>query len=444
MEKIPEIYEKLEPETPEVMEKFSEELFKKEDIVLEESKFQKLFEKYGENFKEALDEILSLWDTPEHRQTLGHDRIHISYDLFEYLNLIKGADLKESEKNMVLFGSLLHDLGRYPELLFKERSGAMDFSKTKRIQFHAALSGYIGASFAKKFKAEDENDPDIVQASKTFNRRVIGAVLLHGGKNEERDPVAHHVQSIDRLAGILGTREFVRNIVTDGVQRGAAVYPDERLSFDKTFPLFNNLPVKEFRDKDNPKESWTNIVHYLEMPMRNMYPLSTELGMNRAKIMKRESGIILTLLSGGKDSELYKQIFAPELTEGQNYSFPKTKLPEDVWDQIRQGLNAEEKSAMNQYQGLDTAALTDKMLDQQVPDIPQADRLKVHNLLADIPEKHHQDVCEAVKYVVARRELNKSSERTFLLETRESEDPLIKDIAERLLKSGLFDESELI
>ncbi|MFA4941249.1 MAG: hypothetical protein WC582_01450 [Patescibacteria group bacterium] len=436
MEKIPEVYEKLKSETPEAMEKFSGQLFKKEDISLEEFKFEKLFDKYGESFRAALEEILNLWDSKENRKTLGHDKTHISYDLFEYLDL--SEELKNSEKYMVLFGSLLHDFGRYPELLLKERSGAMDFDKAKQIQLHAALSGYLAALFARRFKVEGEDDPDIIQASEAFNRRVIGSVLLHGGKNEERDPVAHHIQSIDRLAGILGTREFVRNIINDGVQRGAPVYPDERLSYDETFPLFNNLPAKEFGSADDPQKSWTNILHYLEMPMRNMFPLSTERGMKRSKEMKRESGIILTLLSGGKNSELFRQIFAPELNERKAYKFPKTRLPEDIWEQINKGLSEEEISAMEQYDNLDINALVDKMLEQQAPDISSDDKTKVRNLLLDVSPEHIKDVFEAVKYTVARRDLNKKEEREFLLKKKESEDPLVSEIANKLLSSELF------
>jgi len=433
-----EFYEQLGPKTPKIMEHYSKRLLKEEDINLEESKYEDLFEKYEEEFSKAVDELLRLWNSKEHREVLGHDNIHISYDLLEFLYSADNVKLTKNKKYLILFGSLLHDLGRYPELLLKERSGAMDFEKSNEIQLHAALSGYLGAILARKFKSENENDPDIIEASKSFNRRVIGAALFHGGKNEKRDPIVHHIQSNDRLAGILGSREFVRNVVTDGVQRGALVYPNEKLSYDRTFPLFNNLPPENYKDAEDPKKSWTNIVHYLEMPMRNMYPLSSESGMERAKNMKRESGIILTFLSGGKDTKLYNEIFAPEINPDQDFSFPKNKLPDDVWEKINQGTNEEELKKMQEYEKLDIIDLVNLMLDQQASDIPPAEREKVHQLLANVPENHKEHIRSAIEYVVARRELNKVIERKFIDERAMSSDPLIAKIAEKLKESKLF------
>jgi len=438
MEKIPDIYEKLKPRTQEIMDKFSKTLFKEEDINLEEFKFAKLFNKYSNNLEEAINEINNLWQTKENIQTLGHDNIHIAYDLFEFLKLMESKKFKESEKYMVLLGSLLHDLGRYPELLFRDRSGAMDFNKPKKIQFHAALSGYIGSILAKIYKNKDEKDPDIIEASKSLNRRIISASLFHGGKNEERDPVVHHVQSIDRLSGILGTREFVRNIVSDGVLRGAPIYPDESLSYNINFPLFNNLPVEKFNHSENPEGSWTNIIHYIEMPMRNMYKLSTNLGENRAKSMKRESGIILTLLSGGENSKLYKEIFSPELNIDKIYNFPKTKLPLEIWDAIKNGINYEEADKMANFKNVNSDLLIDIMLEQQAPYISNISRKKVHKLFSDVPEYHLDDINKTLKYVVVRRFLNKEDEKKFLLFKKESNDRIMKLIAKILLENKLF------
>ena len=430
----PEIYNEIPEDAPEVMERFSKELLVKEDQEIPENVFEQLLEKHNLEFQRALEELLSLWETKEHRKTLGHDQVHISYDLLEFLYLSEQGGLKNSEKYMVLFGSLLHDLGRYPELLLKERSGAMDFKKGKQIQFHAALSGYLGSMFAKKHKAK-EDDSQIIEASKAFNRRVIGATLFHGGKNEERDPVAHHVQSIDRLAGILGSREFVRNVVTDGAQRGAAVYPDERLSYDEAFPLFNNLPVEEFSEASEPQNSWTNIVHYLEMPLRNMFPLSTEYGMERSKAMKRESGIILTFLAGGKDTSLYAQIFAPELNPIGEYKFPKNRIPQDIWQEIEKGINEEETAEMKKYEGKKFQELVKIMLFQQAPDAASAEIGKVCQLFEEVPDHHQEDARRAVQYVVARRSLNKKIERQLLQEKKQSSDPLVRNIATHLLKN---------
>jgi hypothetical protein len=126
------------------------------------------------------------------------------------------------------------------------------------------------------------------------------------------------------------------------------------------------------------------------------------------------------------------------LNERKAYKFPKTRLPEDIWEQINKGLSEEEISAMEQYDNLDINALVDKMLEQQAPDISSDDKTKVRNLLLDVSPEHIKDVFEAVKYTVARRDLNKKEEREFLLKKKESEDPLVSEIANKLLSSELF------
>ncbi|MFA6552924.1 MAG: hypothetical protein WCT27_00665 [Patescibacteria group bacterium] len=438
MEKSPEWYDQLGDKTPETMERFGGQLPKPEDIHFGDQKLTQLIEKYPEQFDGALTEMLNMWDTKEHRETLGHDTTHISYDMLEFLYLAQTGKISKSEQYLTLYASLLHDLGRYPELLSQERSGAMDFKKGRQIQLHAALSGYLGALMARKYKVGSEQDPEMIEASKAFNRRVIGAALFHGGANDERDPITHHVQSIDRLAGILGSREFVRNVVTDGVQRGAALYPDERLSFDKSFPLFNNLPQDKFNAGTDPKQSWTNIVHYLEMPMRNIFPLSTQEAEQRAEKMKRESGIILTRLTGGQDSPLYRQVFSPELHPGTEFAFPKKRLPENVWNEIRAGVTEEEKTEIDTLDGLSTDELINIMLAQQAPDITDNDRDKVMRLFASAPAHHQADIHQTIEYVIGRRNLNKQEERTFLHQVQSSPEPLFNRLATTLLDNKIF------
>lgn len=439
MQEANNIYQKINPETLGTVERFKKNLLKAEDREVSDDDYQKLFEKYEPLFMEALEKIINLWKSPEHQQTLGHDTIHISYDILEYLHLTDGSSLNKSEKYLVLFGSLLHDLGRYPELLMADRSEAMDFNKPRQTQVHAMLSSYIGLHLAKDLRIDNEDDPDIKKASLAFNRRVIGAALYHGGKNVTEDPVIHHVQSIDRLADILGSREFVRNITTDGVQRGAAIYPDERLDYSKSMPAFSNLPRENFSNSPDPKNSWTNVFHYIEMPLRNMFPLSSQIGTERSKKMKREAGIILTLMSGGPGSTLYKQTFAPELDSDAQATFPKTALPLEIWQAINKGLNEEEKQEMTGYNP-SQADLVDAMLDQQAPLIVEQDRKKVHDLIASVPADRQVDIYNTIKYVVIRHKLNKEIEQEFLSSKKDSSDPLISYLAKDLLTSPLFKE----
>ena len=50
--------------------------------------------------------------------------------------------------------------------------------------------------------------------------------------------------------------------------------------------------------------------------------------------MRIESGIILGILAGGPGTPLFGQIFAPELDPEGTYTFPKTRLPDKVWDKV--------------------------------------------------------------------------------------------------------------
>jgi hypothetical protein len=435
-------YKRIPLQASSYMSHLSYRLFNGSDMKIDESKYEKLFKKYEKEFYNAINELLDLWNTKEHKQTLWHDNIHITYDLLEFLYLIKNVDLKKSEQYLILFGSLLHDLWRYPELLLENRSWAMDFNKVKEIQLHAALSWYIWIMLARKFKSS-EDDSDIVQTSIAFNKRVIWAVLFHWWKNGNRDPIGHHVQSIDRLAWILWVREFVRNILTDWVQRWAQLYPDERLSYAEKFPLFNNLPVSNFTNSDTPEKSWTNIVHYLEMPMRNIYPLSSDFWTERAKKMRRESGLILTLLSWWEWTKLYDEIFAPELNLDKTYNFPKTRLQDDIWKSIKLWFSQEEIEKMKEYESLEFSDLVYIMLKQQSPNIQESEKQKVQKLLKQVPIQHKEDIKKAIIYVVSRYELNKHEEKKFLTEQSRSQDSLISTLSKRLLNSPLFWENDV-
>ena len=432
-----EIYQEIGSHSAKAMERFSGQLMKPEDINLDEERYSRFLEKYSAELRSALRELMDLWQSKEHRETIGHDNVHISFDLLEYLYLVTQTEMPLSERYITLFGSLLHDLGRYPELLQVERSGAMEHDQPTKIQLHAALSGYLGALIVRQHQTK-EDDPEITETSKSFIRRVIGAVVFHGGANEERDPAAHNVQTIDRLAGILGVREFPRNVLTDGVQRGAAIYPDEHLAYDHDFPRFNNLPVTNYQDARDPKGSWTNVLHYVEMPLRNIYPLSSESATKRAEEMRRQSGLILTFMSGGKDSPLYKQVFAPELRPDEDFSFPKRRLPKNIWQAISQGVTPEEALAMGKYRQQGLSDLAEKMFEQQAPDLPETEKGKALKYLADASEGHREDILETLRYVVARRDLDQAKERDFLLECRQSKDQLVSMIASELLETKIF------
>ena len=386
--------------------------------------------------------MLALWNTNEHIETIGHDRTHITFDLLEWLYFQSDASIPRSERYMTLFGALLHDLGRYPELLFAERSGAIDFGKSVQIQLHAAFSGRIGIELFKEYCVffEHEVDPKISRAAFAFFRRVIAAVLFHGGKNETRDIVAHHVQSCDRLAGIVGIRQLPRVINTDCGQRGARFYPDEAFDYSRSFPMFNNLPPDKFEGATEPKMSWTNAVHYLEMSMRNIFPLSTASATERAVKMRVESGIILGLLAGGPDTPLFDQIFAPELDPEGTYVFPKTRLPDEVWDKVfhffrGSGLRFGPPSG-------NTELLLRRVMAQQAPDVTHEGLVKALLVVAGVPPAHMEDV-RTVLYVVAiNRKMATWNEACFIQSERYSEDPFTRIIANSIRTSPIFDTME--
>jgi hypothetical protein len=174
------------------------------------------------------------------------------------------------------------------------------------------------------------------------------------------------------------------------------------------------------------------------MPMRNIFPLSTQEAEQRAEKMKRESGIILTKLTGGQGSPLYQQVFSPELHPGTEFTFPKKRLPEKVWDEIRAGVTDEEKTEIEKLGGLNTVELINIMLAQQAPDITDNDKDKVMRLFACAPAHHQADVHQTIEYVIGRRNLNKQEERKFLQQVQSSPEPLFNRLATRLLDKKIF------
>ena len=431
------MYDYLTHSTLPEMEQFAQSLFRPNDISCPEASFTRLFELHLPRFEAILHDMLALWNTNEHIETIGHDRTHITFDLLEWLYFQSDKSIPKSERYMTLFGALLHDLGRYPELLFAERSGAIDFGKSAQIQLHAAFSGRIGIELFMEYCEffENENDPEVSRAAFAFFRRVIAAVLFHGGKNETRDIVAHHVQSCDRLAGIVGVRQLPRVLNTDCGQRGARVYPDEALDYSRSFPMFNNLPPEKFEGASEPKLSWTNAVHYLEMPMRNIFPLSTEAGTKRATAMRIESGIILGLLAGGAGTLLFRQIFAPELDADGTYAFPKTRLPDDVWIGISKFF---EQDGDSDLPPLSQGALLKCVMSQQAPDITAAGFARAKEVVAGVPPEHDEHIRLALAFTVERRRMNVEAEAQFNSGQCDSEDPLAKIVANSIRTSQIF------
>lgn len=395
----------------------------------------------GHRLVAMLHVLLGLWEAPEYKTLLGHDRIHIGFDMFETLHWAVHSNENPATILLVVLGGLAHDLGRYSEERLTERSLGMDFHQGEQIQFHAALSAKIVFDLWELFFPQIElPSTNVMTAGQAFLLRLMNAIMWHGGPNYEKDPVCHHIQSADRLAGVLGSRQFPRSAICDCVARGAAVYPDRRLDYSRKFPFFNNLPIADFSNASKPEDSWTNLLHYLTMPMRNLYALSHPRFTKLANAMRIESGIILRFLCGGPKGPLFKQIFAPELNpKDGTYAFPQTRLPGHIWEMIQQGPEATVLSEMAQRAEWKLEQLVDEMIQQQAFDCGPEEIAAIHRLFAiQVEAEDKPRVAQALRYCNSQRLLNARQERQFLLETETGTDPVLGAIRSRLLESPLF------
>lgn len=296
-------------------------------------------------------------------QAIGHDRIHLAYDLFEGVRALAEDRFPPCEELIALLGIIGHDIGRYAE--------EKVFGKPMATQVHAWFSAHIMDSALKEaISLTTEEDKKIWKA---IRNRVLGCIVAHFGANDVSDPLRHFVQSVDRLAGIFGIRDFARNLACDMHLRGARFWPNLRLDSAWGMSPFNNLPVEAFTAGETIQTSWTNVVHYVEAPMRTSYPLATERMRARADTMKIQAARLLMLLGGGipRDPsaitlcpmELAMEIFAPELVAYVGIPVerfgapPKTEsltrwdkwgkeLPRAVWDEVWRTPDPDEQGNM--------------------------------------------------------------------------------------------------
>lgn len=308
----------------------------------------------------VLDLIRSI---QEMDQAIGHDRIHLAYDLFEGVRALAEDRFSPCEELIALLGIIGHDIGRYAE--------EKVFGKPMATQVHAWFSAHImDSALEEAISPATEEDEKIWKA---VRNRVLGCIIAHFGANDVSDPLRHFVQSADRLAGIFGIRDFARNLACDMHLRGARFWPNLRLDSAWGMSPFNNLPVEAFTAGETIQTSWTNVVHYVEAPMRTSYPLATERMRARADTMKIQAARLLMLLGGGipRDPsaimncpmELAMEIFAPELVAHVGIPVerfgdpPKTEgltrwdkwgkeLPRAVWDEVWRTPDPDEQGNM--------------------------------------------------------------------------------------------------
>jgi hypothetical protein len=63
-------YKRIPLQASSYMSHLSYRLFNGSDMKIDESKYEKLFKKYEKEFYNAINELLDLWNTKEHKQTL--------------------------------------------------------------------------------------------------------------------------------------------------------------------------------------------------------------------------------------------------------------------------------------------------------------------------------------------------------------------------------------
>jgi hypothetical protein len=401
-----------------------------DDVDLPEGYYLEFFEKYEPELLNIHREIRELWSRDVLGE-LGHDWPHVFWDDTELLHMKDQGEMKTSLKRITSFGVPLHDPGRAFEEEIDERLGKHDFGIYHKIKPHAAYGKPVLVHFTVDLvnKLANEKNNRIKNAGFSFLGRLGYCILYHSGKNETIDPAIHLVQSADRLAG----QRFSRLILADGVLRTTPLYPDLAHDYSERIPSLVNLPWEDFENASSPEKSWTSLFHYVEFQMRYTYPVSDCARALMAE-KNRQFGIILVYLCGGEGTELYKQSFAPELGRKSG----KKRISSKIWKEIRKGPNKSEKELMEHMPGAQVRDLWVILGMQESPGLDPVDDFEAARILSKHPKDYNEGVINALKYAVARSQLDISESRALLEKVKDSEDPFEADAADILLSSPLF------
>lgn len=387
--------------------------------------------------------LLTLSQHESRNKALGHDSTHAAYDGYEMLEYTPSIQ-DPIERIATYFGSLAHDLGRPDEVEFKWWQVNDEHHALYALMYiFQELRNHSRSFCARNTQLSSTEKEEIETISKAFFKRVINAVIVHSWFNDTRDPVFHHVQSLDRLAGIMWQRFFVRILLADGIHLHKPLYSPTRWNYAEKIPAA--LDVK----------TPYSIFHKTEQFMRWTFHKPVSLSLDTADSIiderTRQSMAILYLMSWWKDhSSLYQQTFFPESQDSssdeRNHKDKKWVLPDKFKKLIHEHhiLTDEEKGALEKIWTYSIEDYCRIMLKQQSMFLQEKE---IQHFIDYIQENISKDahyksyMTDTLRYVIVRRELDRVEEKARIEANLETTDPFKSLLAKNLSHHPLWTQS---
>lgn len=401
------------------------------------------FELLQDEMLAIFSHLLALSQHESRNKAIGHDSTHAAYDGYEILEYTTPIQ-DPVERVATYFWSLAHDLGRSDEVEFKGWQVNDEHHALYALMYlFQELRNHSKAFCARHPQLDTPEKEMIEKVSKALFKRVINAVLVHSWFNDTRDPVFHHVQSLDRLAGIMGQRFFVRILLADGIHLHKPLYSTSRGDYSEHIP-----PVQDVKSN-------YSIFHKMEQYMRGTFhkPVSLSLPGSEDIINERtrQSIAILYLMSWWKKrSSLHYQTFFPELNnaspEERNGKNKKWVLPEHFKNLIKDNkiFTDQEKQALEDLPTFGLEKCCRIMLQQQSMFLQEND---IQNFIQYIQNNiakdttHQEDIIDTFRYVIIRRELDRGEEKSRIEVNIHTTDPYKAMLAQNLIQHPLRTQS---
>lgn len=415
-----------------------------EDIQITNSdEARKYFEMFQSELVDMFVHFLTLSQHESRNKALWHDSTHAAYDGYEILEYTWWIE-NGVERLATYFGSLAHDLGRPDEIEFKWWQVNDEHHALYALMYLSQeLKNHTTKFYAKNPDIDPTIKKELEKIARAFFRRVANAVIVHSGFNDTRDPVFHHVQSLDRLAGIMGQRFFVRILLADGIHHNKPLYSSQDGDYTEKIPAA--------WDVSKPY----SIFHKTEQYMRGTFHKPVSLSLDTADGLiderTRQSMAILYFMAWWKNNtSLYQQTFFPELhtIDPQEWDNKAKKwvLPDKYKDLLSEGklLTDAEKKALANLWDYSVADYCRIMLQQQSMFLEEKDiQHFIDYITSNTADSADQEeyIKDTLRYIIVRRELDRIEEKQRIESNLETKDPFKSILAQNLSKHPLRTQS---
>lgn len=414
---------------------------------------QKLFKKHEEYFKEIFEEIFELGHHPSINIAAWHDSVHNAFDSYETLGYIKWINNIIEEYTSYL-GSILHDIWRATEIELQGVQWYLDEHAKYSVWYLITLVKQKSQEFEEKNKniMEEDELKKFDTLAKAIFARAINAVIVHPRFNDTRDPVFHHVQSLDRLAGISWYRYFVRLLFT--VWLHWAWHDGDKHFWQKN--IFPNGDRSHKLANVFHKDSDYAVMDKLETFTRGTFHKPVTLSMSHGEGQMdehiRKSICLMTLIAWWPGTKEYNDTFYPELhpDEYPEWFDKKSKwiLPEKFQEMIKNvkmfsqaELDAMQEDPMDDYSLND---LFEVLLAQQAMFLSENDKKLFFEYISN--QRKQKDFSEenlknTLKYIIHSREIDRKQELWVIHNNVENQDWYKAKIANYLKNYPLWSRS---